>query len=82
MLDEVFERHQLAGLVDGALASLVPARYAWEAVEAGRIGSRHTAVLALDAIAKAARRERAADARCCAWRPPPPTATRPSGTCT
>jgi hypothetical protein len=53
VLDEVFERYELAGLVDGALASLVPARYAWEAVEAGRIGSRHTAVLALDAIAKA-----------------------------
>ena len=53
VLGEVFERHKLAGLVDGALASLVPARYAWEAVEAGRIGSRHCAVLALDAIAKA-----------------------------
>jgi predicted acylesterase/phospholipase RssA len=53
VLDEVFARYQLAGLVDGALASLIPARYAWEAVEAGRIGSRHTAVLALDAIAKA-----------------------------
>jgi predicted acylesterase/phospholipase RssA len=53
VLDEVFERYELAGLVDGALASLVPARYAWESVEAGRIGSRHTAVLALDAIAKA-----------------------------
>jgi hypothetical protein len=53
VLDEVFERHKLVGLVDGALASLVPARYAWEAVEAGRIGSRHCAVLALDAVAKA-----------------------------
>jgi predicted acylesterase/phospholipase RssA len=53
VLDEVFERHKLVGLVDGALASLVPARYAWESVEAGRIGSRHCAVLALDAIAKA-----------------------------
>jgi hypothetical protein len=53
VLDEVFARDQLAGLVDGALASLVPARYAWEAVEAGRIGTRHTLVLALDALAKA-----------------------------
>lgn len=53
VLDEVFERYELAGLVDGALASLVPARYAWEAVEAGRIGSRHFSVLALDAMARA-----------------------------
>jgi len=53
VLDEVFARYELAGLVDGALASLVPARYAWEAVEAGRIGSRHCTILALDAIAKA-----------------------------
>jgi len=53
VLDALFERHALAGLVDGALVSLVPARYAWEAVEAGRIGTRHCAVLALDALAKA-----------------------------
>jgi hypothetical protein len=53
VLDALFERHSLAGLVDGALVSLVPARYAWEAVEAGRIGTRHCAMLALDALAKA-----------------------------
>lgn len=53
VLDDVFARYELAGLVDGAITSLIPARYAWEAVEAGRIGSRHCAVLALDAIAKA-----------------------------
>jgi len=53
ILDEVFERHALAGLVDGALVSLVPARYAWETLEAGRIGTRHCTVLALDALAKA-----------------------------
>jgi predicted acylesterase/phospholipase RssA len=53
VLDALFARHGLAGLVDGAIASLVPARYAWEAVEAGRIGARHCAVLALDALAKA-----------------------------
>ena len=29
----------------------MPARYAWEAVESGRIGTRHTAILALDAFA-------------------------------
>jgi predicted acylesterase/phospholipase RssA len=53
ILDEIFARHALAGLVDGALVSLVPARYAWEALEAGRIGTRHCTVLALDALAKA-----------------------------
>jgi hypothetical protein len=53
ILDELFARHALAGLVDGAIVSLVPARYAWEAIEAGRIGTRHCAVLALDALAKA-----------------------------
>jgi predicted acylesterase/phospholipase RssA len=52
ILDAVFERHSLTGLVDGALSTLIPARYAWEAIEAGRIGTRHVAVLALDAFAK------------------------------
>ena len=79
---ELFERHALSGLVDGALSTLIPARYAWEAVEAGRIGTRHVAILALDALAQAARLERARCCRCCAWRRRPPTATAPSGTCT
>jgi len=52
ILDRLFEEHQFVGLVDGALSSLVPARYAWEALEAGRIGSRSYLVLALDAMAK------------------------------
>jgi predicted acylesterase/phospholipase RssA len=52
VLEEVFARHALSGLVDGALSTLIPARYAWEAVEAGRIGTRHAAILALDALAK------------------------------
>lgn len=52
VLEAVFERHGLAGLVDGALTSLIPARYTWEAVEAGRIGHRNTLVVALDAVAK------------------------------
>ncbi len=52
VLERIFERHSLSGLVDGALSSLIPARYAWEAIEAGRIGTRHTAILALDAIGK------------------------------
>jgi len=52
ILETIFERHSLTGLVDGAVSTLIPARYAWEAIEAGRIGTRHVAVLALDAFAK------------------------------
>ncbi len=52
ILEQVFERHSLSGLVDGGVSTLIPARYAWEAIEAGRIGSRHAAILALDAFAK------------------------------
>jgi predicted acylesterase/phospholipase RssA len=52
ILEPLFARHSLSGLVDGAVSTLIPARYAWEAIEAGRIGTRHTAILALDAIAK------------------------------
>ena len=49
---EVLEERRFVGLVDGALSSLVPARYAWEALEAGRVGSRNYLVLALDAMAE------------------------------
>ena len=52
VLEKVFERYGLAGLVDGALSSLIPARYTWETIEAGRINHRNTLVLALDAVAK------------------------------
>src|SRR5262245_48280470 len=52
VIDPIFARHSLSGLVDGALSTLIPARYAWESVEAGRIGTRHVAILALDALAK------------------------------
>ncbi len=51
ILKRIFDEHRLSALVDGSLASLVPARYAWEAIEAGRIGTRHTAIVALDALA-------------------------------
>jgi hypothetical protein len=37
-------------LVDGLLASAVPARLAWEVLERGRIGSRHVAIVALHAL--------------------------------
>jgi hypothetical protein len=52
ILEAIFARHSLTGLVDGGVSTLIPARYAWEAIEAGRIGTRHTAIVALDAIAK------------------------------
>jgi hypothetical protein len=51
ILARLFQQHGLTALVDGSLASLVPARYAWEALEAGRIGSRNAAIVALDAFA-------------------------------
>ena len=52
ILDRIFEERRFVGLVDGALSSLVPARYAWEALEAGRLGSRSYLLLALDAMAE------------------------------
>jgi hypothetical protein len=52
ILDRIFAERRFVGLVDGALSSLVPARYAWEALEGGRIGSRNYLVLALDAMAR------------------------------
>lgn len=52
ILDRLFEERRFVGLVDGALSSLVPARYAWEALEAGRLGSRSYLLLALDAMAR------------------------------
>jgi hypothetical protein len=52
ILERLFEERRFVGLVDGALSSLVPARYAWEALEAGRLGSRNYLLLALDAMAK------------------------------
>ena len=51
ILARIFDRHRLSAIVDGSLASLVPARYAWEAIEAGRIGTRNCAIVALDAFA-------------------------------
>lgn len=52
ILQQIFDAHELAGLVDGALTSLVPARYAWQAVEEGRIGTTNTLILALDAFSQ------------------------------
>ncbi|MEE8558448.1 MAG: patatin-like phospholipase family protein [Myxococcota bacterium] len=50
ILETIFKRHDLSALVDGALVSLIPARYAWQALEGGRIGSRNYALVALDAM--------------------------------
>ena len=51
VLDELFRAHDLMGIVDGALSSLIPARFAWQSIEAGRIGTRNCTIVALDAIA-------------------------------
>jgi predicted acylesterase/phospholipase RssA len=51
ILEKLVARHVITGFVDGALSTLIPARYAWESIESGRIGTRHVAILALDAFA-------------------------------
>jgi predicted acylesterase/phospholipase RssA len=51
ILARIFAEHRLTALVDGSVARIVPARYAFEAIEAGRIGTRNTAIVALDAFA-------------------------------
>ncbi|MCP4005386.1 MAG: hypothetical protein GY725_14435 [bacterium] len=55
ILEALFERHELVGVVDGALSSMVPARYAWQAIEAGRIDTTNTCILALDALSEPSR---------------------------
>jgi len=53
VLDHLFERHQLMGLIDGGLATATPTSWAWEQIEQGRLGSRHCAIVVLDAVSKA-----------------------------
>ena len=48
LLDELFQREQVAALVDGGVASNVPADLAWAQVRAGRIGTRNAFLLAFD----------------------------------
>jgi predicted acylesterase/phospholipase RssA len=50
IVDAVFRRDDLVALVDGGIASNLPARYAWDAIEAGRIGSRHSLIVGLDGM--------------------------------
>lgn len=58
VLDRVFDEHNLIALVDGAIAELLPARRAWQALEGGRIGSRNYALVAMDALVAARGRNR------------------------
>jgi len=47
-LRELREQHGLMAFMDGGTVANVPARAAWEGVEAGRIGTRNAYYLALD----------------------------------
>ena len=48
ILAKLREDHEVALFVDGGVAANVPARIAWEGVDAGRIGTRNAFYLALD----------------------------------
>jgi predicted acylesterase/phospholipase RssA len=51
MIQAVLARYDVAHLADGGLSSNVPARFAWEYVQAGKIGTRNTFILGLDCFA-------------------------------
>lgn len=48
ILSKLFEREDLAALIDGGVVSNVPAEIAWRRVHAGRIGTRNAFYLAFD----------------------------------
>jgi predicted acylesterase/phospholipase RssA len=48
ILSELFEREDLAALVDGGVTANVPAELAWRRVQAGKLGTRNVFSLALD----------------------------------
>jgi predicted acylesterase/phospholipase RssA len=48
LLHELFASEQVSALVDGGVASNVPADLAWQQVRAGRIGTRNAFLLAFD----------------------------------
>lgn len=50
ILERLREEHEVARFVDGGVAANVPARIAWEGVNAGRIGTRNAFYLALDCL--------------------------------
>ncbi len=54
VLDRLFDRHGLTALVDGAFVELIPARRAWQVLEQGRIDTRNTWIVALDALVASA----------------------------
>lgn len=48
LLTELFEREQVSALIDGGVASNVPAEQAWRRVRAGKLGTRNALLLAWD----------------------------------
>lgn len=48
LLDELFEREDVAALVDGGVVSNVPVELAWKEVQAGKLGTRNAFYLAFD----------------------------------
>lgn len=56
MLRGIMQRYGVDALVDGGVASNVPARVAWESVQRGRIGTRNVFILGLDCFAPQLRR--------------------------
>ena len=51
LMRQVLEHNDVDFLADGGIAANVPARSAWEYVQAGHIGTRNVAVLGLDCFA-------------------------------
>jgi hypothetical protein len=47
-LDELFEREELAALIDGGVVANVPNALAWRGVQRGKIGTRNAFLLAFD----------------------------------
>jgi predicted acylesterase/phospholipase RssA len=56
LMGTFMRRHQVDVLVDGGVSSNVPARFAWEAVQRGRLGTTNAFVLGLDCFAPQLRR--------------------------
>jgi len=54
ILGRIFDRHGLTALVDGAFVELIPARRAWQTLEEGRIDTRNTWIVGLDALVASA----------------------------
>lgn len=48
LVHAVAETHQVQYLADGGLTANVPARFTWEAIQLGRLGTRNAFIMALD----------------------------------